>query len=182
MLDRKSVNKPAVSSLGDASMKVNVGDTAPDFSLPSQTGENVTLSQFRGKKNVVLYFYPKDESPGCTREACTFRDSYELFMDLGAEVIGVSGDTVSSHKAFAEHQNLPFILLSDVDNKVRKLYGVASSLGFIPGRVTFVIDKKGMVRHVFSSQLQPEKHIEEAREVLKKLDDEEKSKSNSLEK
>ena len=156
-------------------MKVNVGDTAPDFTLTSQKGENVTLSQFRGKKNVVLYFYPKDETPDCTREACTFRDAYELFTDLGAEVIGVSADTVESHKAFAEHHGLPFTLLSDVDNAVRKLYGASSTLGIIPGRVTFIIDKKGVVRHVFSSQLQPEKHIEEAREVLKKFDDEEKS-------
>jgi peroxiredoxin Q/BCP len=157
-------------------MKVNVGDKAPDFTLDSQTGENVTLSDFFGKKNVVLYFYPKDETPGCTREACTFRDSYELFTDLGAEVIGVSADTVESHKAFAEHHNLPFTLLSDLDNNVRKLYGATSTLGFIPGRVTFIIDKKGVIRHVFSSQLQPEKHIEEAKEVLKRINEEEKAK------
>jgi peroxiredoxin Q/BCP len=155
-------------------MKVNVGDTAPDFTLQSQTGEAVTLSQFRGKKNVVLYFYPKDETRGCTREACTFRDSFELFTDLGAEVIGVSADTLESHKAFAAHYNLPFTLLSDMDNAVRKMYGAESTIGFIPGRVTFVIDKKGIVRHVFSSQLQPEKHVEEARQILKKLEEEEK--------
>jgi peroxiredoxin Q/BCP len=155
-------------------MKVNVGDLAPDFTLPTQTGEEVSLSQFRGKKNVVLYFYPKDETPGCTREACTFRDSFELFTDLGAAVVGVSADTVESHKAFAEHYNLPFTLLSDVENTVRKLYGATSTLGIIPGRVTFIIDKKGLVRHVFSSQLQPEKHIQEAIKVLKKLDEEEK--------
>ena len=157
-------------------MKVNVGDKAPDFTLDSQTGENVTLSDFFGKKNLVLYFYPKDETPGCTREACTFRDSYELFTDLGAEVIGVSADTVESHKAFAEHHNLPFTLLSDLDNNVRKLYGATSTLGFIPGRVTFIIDKKGVIRHFFSSQLQPEKHIEEAKEVLKRINEEEKEK------
>ncbi len=155
-------------------MKVNVGDTAPDFTLASQRGEMVTLSQFRAKKNVVLYFYPKDESRGCTREACTFRDSYELFTDLGAEVIGVSADTVESHKSFAEHYNLPFTLLSDTDDRVRNLYGATSSLGIIPGRVTFVIDKKGVVRHVFSSQLQPEKHVQEARQILVKLNEEEK--------
>jgi peroxiredoxin Q/BCP len=155
-------------------MKVNVGDTAPDFTLTSQRGEAVILSQFRGKKNVVLYFYPKDETRGCTREACTFRDSFELFTDLGAEVIGVSADTVESHKAFAAHYNLPFTLLSDMDNAVRKMYGAESTIGFIPGRITFVIDKKGVVRHVFSSQLQPEKHVEEARQVLIKLNEEEK--------
>lgn len=157
-------------------MKVNVGDKAPDFTLPSQTGDNVTLSQFFAKKNVVLYFYPKDESPGCTREACSFRDSYELFTDLGAEVIGVSADSVESHKAFAERHNLPFTLLSDVDNKVRKLYGVASTLGIIPGRVTFIIDKQGVVRHVFSSQLQAEKHVDEAVKILKELEKEQDGK------
>jgi thioredoxin-dependent peroxiredoxin len=158
-------------------MKVNVGDAAPDFTLASQKGETVTLSQFRAKKNVVLYFYPKDETRGCTREACTFRDSYELFTDLGAEVIGVSADTVESHKSFAEHYNLPFTLLSDTDDRVRNLYGATSSLGIIPGRVTFVIDKTGVVRHVFSSQLQPEKHAEEARQILIKLDEEEKGRA-----
>ena len=160
-------------------MKVSVGDRAPDFTLQTQRGENVTLSQFQGKKNVVLYFYPKDETVGCTREACAFRDSYELFTDLGAEVIGVSADSVESHKSFAEHHNLPFTLLSDLDNNVRKLYGATSTLGMIPGRVTFIIDKKGMVHHVFSSQLQPEKHIEEAREVLKKLDEETRNANDS---
>lgn len=159
-------------------MKVKIGDTAPDFSLASQKDETVTLSKFRGKKNVVLYFYPKDETPGCTREACTFRDSYELFTDLGAEVIGVSADTVESHKAFADHHNLPFTLLSDMNNEVRKLYGAVSTLGLLPGRVTFIIDKKGVVRHVFSSQLQPEKHVKEAREILKKLEEEESPKPN----
>lgn len=128
---------------------------------------------------MVLYFYPKDETVGCTREACAFRDSYELFTDLGAEVIGVSADSVESHKSFAEHHNLPFTLLSDLDNNVRKLYGATSTLGMIPGRVTFIIDKKGMVHHVFSSQLQPEKHIEEAREVLKKLDEETRNANDS---
>jgi len=147
--------------------KVKVGDKAPDFTLPSQTGEKVTLSQFFGKKNIVLYFYPKDESRGCTKEACTFRDNYEVFKDLGAEVIGVSSQSVESHKSFASHHNLPFILLSDKDNQVRRLYGVPSTFGVIQGRVTYIIDKEGVVKHIFSSQFQPEKHIEEAIRVLK---------------
>jgi len=155
-------------------LKVKVGDKAPDFTLPSQTGEYVTLSKFFGDKNIVLYFYPKDESPGCTREACSFRDSYEIFKDLGAEVIGVSSGSIESHKSFAQHHNLPFILLSDEDNKIRKLYGVSSSFGVIPGRVTYIIDRKGLVRHIFSSQFQPEQHVEEAVKVLRKLEDEEK--------
>lgn len=154
---------------GDSMARINVGDKAPDFTLSSQTGENVTLSSFFGKKNVVLYFYPKDESPGCTKQACTFRDSYEAFKELGAEVIGVSSQSVESHKSFATHHNLPFVLLSDEKDKVRKLYGVPSTLGVIPGRVTYIIDREGVVRHIFSSQFQPEKHIEEAINVLKKL-------------
>ncbi|MBT0160030.1 peroxiredoxin [Candidatus Bathyarchaeota archaeon A05DMB-2] len=153
-------------------MAVKVGDKAPDFTLPSQMGDNVTLSEFLGKKNIVLYFYPKDESPGCTREACSFRDSYEVFTSLGAEVLGVSGQSVESHKSFATHHGLPFILLSDGKNEVRQLYGVPATMGVIPGRVTFIIDKKGIVRHVFSSQFQPEKHIEEALKVLKELEKE----------
>ena len=153
-------------------MKINVGDKAPDFTLPSQMGDNVTLSEYFGKKNIVLYFYPKDESPGCTREACKFRDQYEVFTNLGAEVLGISSDSLESHKSFATHHGLPFILLSDEDNKVRELYGVPSSMGIIPGRVTYIIDKKGVVRHIFSSQFQPEKHIEEALKILKELEKE----------
>jgi len=153
-------------------LTVKVGDKAPDFTLPSQMGDNVTLSEFLGKKNIVLYFYPKDETPGCTREACTFRDSYEELTSLGAEVLGVSGQSVASHKSFATHHGLPFILLSDVGNKLRELYGVPSSMGIIPGRVTYIIDKKGVVRHIFSSQTQAERHVEEAKTTLKELETE----------
>jgi peroxiredoxin Q/BCP len=149
-----------------------VGDKAPDFTLPSQMGDNVTLSEYFGKKNIVLYFYPKDESIGCTREACRFRDSYDVFTNLGAEVLGVSSQNVESHKSFATHHGLPFLLLSDEKSEVRKLYGVPATMGIIPGRVTFIIDKKGVVRHVFSSQYQPEKHIEEALKILKELEKE----------
>ena len=154
-------------------MTVKVGDKAPDFTLPSQMGDNVTLSEFFGKKNVVLYFYPKDESPGCTKEACTFRDNYEQLTILGAEVLGVSGQSVESHKSFATHYGLPFILLSDKDNKVRELYGVPSTMGIIPGRVTYIIDKKGVVRHIFSSQTQAQRHVEEAKKTLMEIEKEE---------
>ncbi len=154
-------------------MAVQIGDKAPDFTLPSQLGDTVTLSEYFGKKNVVLYFYPKDESIGCTREACAFRDSYEIFASLGAEVLGVSGQSVESHKSFATHHGLPFILLSDADNSIRKLYGIPATMGLIPGRVTYIIDKKGIVRHIFNSQYQPEKHIEEAKQILEKLKTEE---------
>jgi len=151
---------------------VKVGDKAPNFTLPSQMGDNVALSEYQGKKNVVLYFYPKDETRGCTREACEFRDQYDVFTGLGAEVLGVSSDTLESHKSFATHYGLPFLLLSDVKGKVRKLYGVPSSMGIIPGRVTYIIDKKGVVRHIFNSQFQPEKHIKEALKVLKEIEKE----------
>ena len=157
---------------GDGFLAVKVGDKAPDFTLPSQMGDNVTLSEFFGQKNIVLYFYPKDESSGCTKEACTFRDSYQELTDLDAEVIGVSGQSVESHRSFATHHGLPFILLSDKDNKVRELYGVPSTMGIIPGRVTYIIDQKGVVRHIFSSQTQAERHVEEAKRTLKELEKE----------
>jgi peroxiredoxin Q/BCP len=153
-------------------LKVKVGDKAPDFTLLSQMGDNVTLSEYFGKKNIVLYFYPKDESPGCTREACSFRDSYEELANLGAEVLGVSGQSVQSHKSFATHHGLPFILLSDEGNAVRELYGVPSTMGILPGRVTYIIDKKGIVRHIFSSQTQAQRHVEEAKNALKKIEEE----------
>lgn len=136
-------------------------------------GDDVTLSEFFGKKNVVLYFYPKDETTGCTKEACSFRDNYEELTKLGAEVIGISGQSVESHKSFASHHGLPFILLSDEGNKVRELYGVPSSMGIIPGRVTYIIDKKGTVRHIFNSQTQAQKHVEEAKKTLLEIEKEE---------
>jgi thioredoxin-dependent peroxiredoxin len=154
-------------------LTVKVGDKAPDFTLPSQMGDNVTLSEFFGKKNVVLYFYPKDETAGCTKEACSFRDSYEELTNLGAEVLGVSGQSVESHKSFASHYGLPFILLSDEANTVRELYNVPSTMGIIPGRVTYIIDKKGIVRHIFNSQTQAQRHVEEAKKTLLELEKEE---------
>ena len=137
-------------------------------------GDNVTLSEFFGKKNVVLYFYPKDETAGCTKEACTFRDNYEELTKLGAEVLGVSGQSVESHKSFATHYGLPFILLSDKDNKIRELYGVPSTMGIIPGRVTYIMDKNGIVRHIFNSQTQAPRHVEEAKKMLLEIEKEEK--------
>src|SRR5512136_313612 len=120
--------------------KVKVGDQAPDFRLPNQSGDMVNLKDFNGKKIVVLYFYPKDFSSGCTTEACAFRDSYEVFKEAGAEVIGVSSQSVDSHKRFALANMLPFTLLSDENGKVRELYGATSAFGLMAGRVTFVID------------------------------------------
>ena len=131
--------------------KVEVGSKAPNFTLPSQLGEMVTLQDVLGDRPVVLFFYPKDDTPGCTKQACAFRDDYEEFGKLDAEVIGVSSDSVESHKRFAEKHNLSFTLLSDDRGKVRRMYGVPNSFGIIPGRVTYGIDEAGVIRHVFSS-------------------------------
>ncbi len=116
-----------------------------------------------------MYFYPKDFTSGCTAEACTFRDSYENFKDLGAEVIGISDDSRDSHRNFAEKHRLPFILLSDAGGSIRKAYGVKKTLGLFPGRVSFVINKKGVIRHIFSSQARPTAHVGQALNVLKAL-------------
>ncbi|MGB3507715.1 MAG: peroxiredoxin [Microcoleaceae cyanobacterium] len=150
-------------------MTVKIGDKAPDFTLPSQNGTQVSLSEFQGQKNVVVYFYPKDDTPGCTKEACAFRDQYQVFTDAGAEVIGISGDSPDSHKQFASKYNLPFTLLSDTGNKVRELYGVPATLWILPGRVTYVIDKQGTIRHIFDSMLNFDAHVEEALKTLKAI-------------
>lgn len=148
---------------------VRVGDPAPDFTLPTGDGGAVSLADFRGKSEVVLFFYPKDDSPACTAEACAFRDGYEAFREAGAEVIGVSADTVGSHQRFADRHRLPFRLASDADGALRARFGVPKTLGLFPGRVTYLIDKGGVVRHVFSSQFHPIKHVGEALRVLKAL-------------
>jgi thioredoxin-dependent peroxiredoxin len=148
---------------------VSVGSKVPDFTLPSQWGEMVNLRDFVGSKPVVLFFYPKDDTPGCTKQACAFRDDYEKFGKLDAEVIGISSDSVESHKRFASKHDLPFTLLSDEKGKVRRLYGVPSTFGLFPGRVTYVIDEEGVVRHVFSSQLGVERHVEEALKALESI-------------
>ncbi len=149
--------------------KIEVGKLAPLFSLPDQNGKTVNLSDFYGKANVVLFFYPKDESYGCTKEACSFRDSYEDFRVAGAEVIGISADDEASHKSFAANHKLPFILLSDKDHKIARIYGINKSLGIIPGRVTFVIDKAGVIRMTYSSQINFQKHVDNAVELIKGL-------------
>jgi len=149
---------------------MNIGDPAPDFELPGAGGKSVKLSDYRGKKTVVLYFYPKDETPGCTAEACSFRDGYEDFVAAGAEVIGVSGDGVDSHDKFAAHHRLPFVLLSDAGGEVRARFGVKKTLGLLPGRVTFVIDRDGVVRHRFESQVRVGKHVSSALELVKRLE------------
>ena len=151
---------------------IQVGDKAPGFSLPAQSGAPVRLQYRLGERVVVLYFYAKDDTRGCTAEACAFRDSYEVFTGAGAEVIGVSSDSVGKHAAFAGKHKLPFTLLSDEGGQVRKRYGVPAVLGLLPGRVTYVIDRRVMVRHVFNSMINIGRHIDDALTVVKKLQDE----------
>jgi len=148
---------------------VQAGDKAPDFTLPSQSGEQVRLQDRLGERVVVLYFYPKDDTSGCTAEACAFRDSHEVFTEAGAEVIGISSDSAERHAAFAGKHNLPFMLLSDQGGRVRKQYGVPAVLGLLPGRVTYVIDRQGTVRHVFNSMTNINQHVGDALEVVRQL-------------
>ena len=149
---------------------LNIGDKAPDFTLLNQDNNPVRLYDLLKTKAVVLYFYPKDETMGCTAEACAFRDAYEDFQEAGAEVVGVSIDSVASHRKFASGRNLPFILLADTESKVSKAYGADSSFfGLLRARITFVIDRQGTIRHKFDSHLKPTKHIAESLEVIQKL-------------
>lgn len=153
--------------------KVNplpVGSIAPDFTLPNQNDTPIRLRDLLDQQTAtVLFFYPKDNSAGCTAEACSFRDSYEVFKEAGAEVVGISDDSVTSHEDFISKHRLPYIILSDKGGKVREMYGLPTSLGFIRSRVTFVLDQSGTVRHVFNSQLRTNDHVTEALRIINQL-------------
>ncbi|MBF2707617.1 peroxiredoxin [Flavobacterium soyangense] len=150
-------------------MGLQVGDKIPNFSAKDNDGNDFESASIIGKKPVVFYFYPKDNTPGCTAQACSFRDKYEDFKDLGAEVIGISSDSIASHEKFIQRYKLPFILLSDSDKKIRNLFGVKPNLfGLLPGRVTYVVDKNGIIQLVFDS-LVATNHIPRALEIIKKL-------------
>lgn len=151
-------------------MKISIGDKYPTFELSDQEGNLRKSEEFLTKKALVLYFYPKDDTPGCTAQACSFRDAYEDVLEAGAEVVGVSGDTLEQHKKFAQKHKLPFTLLADTNNKLRKQFGVPTNLfGLIPGRVTYVIDNQGVVKGVFNSQLDVKGHVKKALEIIEKL-------------
>lgn len=152
-------------------MTLTIGDEAPDFALPASTGDTVRLSDLTKTqgRTVVVFFYPKDDTPGCTVEACGFRDFYLKFAEAGAEVVGISSDSKASHEHFASKHNLPMRLLTDADQKVRKLYGVRPTLGILPGRATFVVDRYGKVRHMFVSQLRVVSHVQQALYMVRKL-------------
>lgn len=159
-----------INNIMGQSNELKVGDTIPIFTLKDQNNNDFDIDKYLGKKSMVIYFYPKDDTPGCTKEACAFRDEFEVFTDLNVEVIGISADNVASHKKFAEKYRLPFTLLADTKKKVRKLFGVPNSLlGLIPGRVTYVINKNGIIAHIFNSQFGAEKHITESLSILKKI-------------
>jgi peroxiredoxin Q/BCP len=148
---------------------IGVGDRAPDFDVGLGGGGNVRLADLLARGPVILFFYPKDDSPGCTAEACSFRDAYTAFTDSGAQVVGISSDSPQSHAAFAGKHRLPYPLASDAGGTVRKAYGVPKALGMLPGRVTYVIDRSGVVRSVFNSMFAPQKHVEAALAMLKTL-------------
>lgn len=146
---------------------IQIGDTCPNFSLPNQSGEEIKISDYLGKQKLVLFFYPKDDTPGCTKEACEFRDRYSEFLDLGCVVFGISSDSESSHVGFIQKHSLPYSLLADKHKTVRKLFGVPGNLfGLIPGRVTYIIDEHGIVIGIFNSQLDPIGHIDAAIKLL----------------
>lgn len=150
-------------------MAVQIGHKIPNFSAKDSNGNDFNSDAIIGKKPVVIYFYPKDDTPGCTAQACSFRDQYQDFKDLGAEVIGISSDDRASHEKFIQKYNLPFILLSDSDKKIRNLFGVKPNLfGLLPGRVTFVADQNGIIQLIFDSML-ASKHIPKALEMIRKI-------------
>jgi thioredoxin-dependent peroxiredoxin len=153
------------------SMKeIRTGDYIPEFTLADQNGNMFDIKTVLGKKNLVIYFYPKDDSPGCTKEACSFRDQFEVFTEANSVIIGISGQSVESHKKFADKYRLSFTLLSDTGNKIRKMFGVPTNgLGLLPGRVTYIIDRSGKVVYIFNSQTQATRHVDEALRILKKL-------------
>ena len=148
---------------------IAVGDRAPDFDLAAADGSRLRLGELLANGPLVVFFYPKDATPGCTAEACSFRDAFGELSAFGATVIGISSDSAASHAAFAGANRLPFSLASDPGGVVRKAFGVPKALGLLPGRVTYIIDRGGVVRSIYDSMFAPQKHVEAALSVLKSL-------------
>lgn len=149
---------------------MNEGQAVPAVSFTRADGSSVDMKELVGARTIVLYFYPKDETAGCTAEACSFRDQYEDFKTAGADVIGVSADDAASHEAFKKKHRLPFTLLTDPQGAGAKAFGVKKTFGLIAGRVTFVIDRAGKIRHRFDSQVRVQKHVEEALQIVRSLE------------
>ena len=163
-------NSNAQTNKTNEMKKIEVGDSIPTFSLKDQNGNQFDISTVVGKKKLVIYFYPKDDSPGCTKEACYFRDQFDVFNQADALIIGISGQSVESHSKFAEKYRLNYTLLSDEGDKIRKLIGVPTNLfGLLPGRVTYIINKEGKVVYIFNSQIKAAEHVDEALKILKEL-------------
>lgn len=149
-------------------MAVQLGDKIPFFTAKDSNGNSFEVRDYLGQP-LVIYFYPKDDTPGCTIQACTFRDQYQDFKDLGAEVIGISSDSVESHQKFIKRYKLPFILLSDFDKKIRNAFGVPNDLfGLLPGRATYVADREGTIQLIFDST-SSKIHIQKALQILKRM-------------
>lgn len=150
-------------------MAIKIGDTIPHFKAKDTHGHDFDSFEIVGKVPVVIYFYPKDDTPGCTAQACSFRDQYEDFKDLGVEIIGVSSDSIASHQKFAKQYKLPFKLLSDSEKSIRNLFGVSSGIfGLLPGRVTYIADKNGVVVSILDNMMATQ-HIPKSLEAIKKL-------------
>ena len=154
---------------------IRPGDPAPDFVAVDQDGRERSPAEFLGEKAIVLFFYPKDESPVCTKEACRFRDFHEDFHEAGAVVLGVSGDSAERHRAFADRRRLPYPLLVDSDGTLRRAFGVSRTLGLLPGRATYVIDRRGIVRLAVCVPFSAERHVDEALAAVRKLADDERA-------
>ena len=148
---------------------IQVGDRAPDFTAATHTGQPISLADYRGKQAVVLFFYPRDNTPTCTAEACAFRDSLADFAEAGAVVIGISGDSLDRHREFAERHRLPYLLISDADGAIRQAFGVARVWGILPGRVTYVIDRAGIVRRIFNATFAANQHVTEALQMVRQF-------------
>lgn len=145
---------------------IQIGDLVPSFILKDQNGNDFDISALLGRKKLVIFFYPQDGSLNCTREACYFRDLSDVFDEVDAVLIGISGQSVESHKEFAEKNRLKYTLLSDPGNIVRKLFGVPGIVfGLIPGRVTYVADRSGKVVYIFNSQTETQRHADEALKI-----------------
>jgi peroxiredoxin Q/BCP len=149
-----------------ADSKLHLGDQLPHFILNDENHQPINIASLKGKY-LILYFYPKDDTPGCVKEACSFRDSFQDLVDAGADVYGISSDNPDSHTKFKTKYHLPFSLLSDTDNELRKLFGVPTDLfGLLPGRVTYIFDPDGRLVKVFKSQLSPDQHVKEALKMV----------------
>ena len=148
---------------------LKIGDMAPDFSLPNQDNAVVKLSDYLGKTSVVIFFYPKDDTPGCTAQSCSFRDRSDEFAKLGVQILGISQDSAESHQKFIGKYQLPYPLLSDVNGSVATLFGVSKTFGLMPGRATFLVDIHGAIQMAYSSQIYIQKHIDDALQVARRL-------------